>query len=248
MKRLISLLLVFVLLLSFTGCKALDDARAAQAFFEKDGSVLWNGVRYLPLPEAESIYPAFDYTANNVLHVTEPDVPVLLSAFMGSLFNYSTDKAFLKQSEWSLYCRADLFDAVQYRILNGFEYEKYGYWYYCLDKEETYEYTEKSCFLSDDQIDAVYEVIATVTPLSQPSVVSLDYDYAATLMACSDDLLFRDVFCDILYYNGTYYVVQSTENNYLIYEVPFSAVSVFEEILREQVEADRSYEAEWDEF
>ena len=117
-----------------------------------------------------------------------------------------------------------------------------------MDKEETYEYTEKSCFLSDDQIDAVYEVIATVTPLSQPSVVSLDYDHAVMLMACSDDLLFRDILCDILYYNGTYYVVQSTENHYLIYEVPFSSVSVFEEILRAQVEADKSYEDVWDEF
>lgn len=247
MKRLFSLLLVLVLLLSFTGCKALDDARAAQAFYEQDGSILWNGVRYLPLPEADNVYPAFDYTASNLLHVTEPDVPVLLSAFMGDMFNYSTDKTFLQPNEWNLYCRADLFDAVQYRILNGFEYKKYGYWYYQWD-DETYDYTEKSYILSDDQIDAVYEVIQTQVPQEQSSVVSLEYDHLASVMGCSDDLLFREYLCDVLYHKETYYVVQSNENNYLIYEVPFSSVSVFEEILRAQIQADESYEDEWDEF
>ncbi len=247
MKRLFSLLLVFVLLFSFTGCQALDDARAAQAFYEEDGSIRWNGARYFPLTESDSVHPAFAYSVNNFVYVTEPDVPVLLSGIMGDLYGYSTDNAFLQMDNWILYCREDLFDSVQYRILNGFEYEKYGYWYYYWD-DDTYEEVEGSFIFSDEQIDAVYEVIQTETPQVQSSVVSLEYDYLASVMGCSDDLLFREYLCDILYHKGTYYVVQSDENNYLIYEVPFSAASVFEEIMREQIAADSLYEDVWDEF
>lgn len=247
MKRLFSLLLVFVLLFSLTGCQALDAARAAQAFYEEDGSIRWNGTHYLPLTEHDSVYPAFVYSADNYLHVTESDVPVLLSGIIGDMCEYSTDKAFLQLDDWTLFCREDIFDTVQYRILNGFEHEKYGYWYYRWN-DETYEQEEFSFILSDEQIDAVFEVIQTQVPQEQSSVVSLDYEHLASVMGCSDDLLFREYLCDVLYLNGTYYVVQENENDYLIYEVPFDTAAVFEEILREQVAADSIYEDAWEEF
>ena len=42
-KRWIALLAALMMCLSLCGCQELDDMRATHAFWQEDGSILWNG-------------------------------------------------------------------------------------------------------------------------------------------------------------------------------------------------------------
>ena len=105
MKKFIrTAILVFALTVfcfSLSGCHALDTARNAQAFLNDDGTILYDGKIYKPLP-AGSEYAELthslisSYIKNNTIYITEKDVPVLLSGIVGvSAYTNKDKKSFV---------------------------------------------------------------------------------------------------------------------------------------------------------
>lgn len=82
MKKYLKLCLAFVLslviCLSFCSCNALDELRAAQAFFDKEGNIIYKGNTYVKFDNLNSDVSAV-IPYYNEIYITKPDVPLLLS-------------------------------------------------------------------------------------------------------------------------------------------------------------------------
>jgi hypothetical protein len=237
--------IALLLCLPLTGCDSLDEARTTHGIWDENGNILLNEETYLLLPECDYLQPQFsDYTG---VYVTESDVPVLLKGAMGEFLFHSDDKIFLSpQYSSTYYCRADHYEKVTQQIRNGFTPTGYCYSYSVFD-EETFEYSTSVYHLTDAQVHALSAVLATVEPVYQPAVVTLDFDYMAEIMACGDDLYFRQYACDVLCINGYYYVAQYTQTDTLLYEVPLEHHTAFHALMETQrtiYEEELSY---WDE-
>ncbi|MBR2151978.1 MAG: hypothetical protein IJ944_01660 [Clostridia bacterium] len=95
--KIIALILSVVTLCTILcSCDALDDMKAKQGFWQEDGTILYNGNTYLKLPE----YAELNYDSENVanidyIHVTEKDVPVILSQQFGSYRNVTKDNVII---------------------------------------------------------------------------------------------------------------------------------------------------------
>lgn len=89
--KIIALVLsVFTFCTILCSCDALDEMRDKQAFWQKDGSILYNGNTYVKLPVYKELnYKAYDH--ESYIHITEKDVPVLLSSEFGSYRNITKD-------------------------------------------------------------------------------------------------------------------------------------------------------------
>ena len=136
-KRALSVLLVLMLLVSLSGCDALDMMRQAQAYYGENGEILHNGTTYKRLPEWGDLNPGYGYYDENYVNVTEPDVPVLLSGLIClEELILSNDKNFLISiNDNNLYCREELYDSVCERIHQGFAAEVVCYYYYVYDEQ-----------------------------------------------------------------------------------------------------------------
>lgn len=247
MKSYIRLLSIFTVLLllcvSLTGCDALDEARAAQGFW-RESDILLNGNLYKPAPSGEYLYPEFD-RFESYIHVTADDVPVLLSIF-GDLYYISDNHLFLEDEKiGTLYCRADVYEEIADKLVNGFEPKAYCYWSYEYDKEEETVYT-----LTDDETLVIASVMASVEPTVMPAGVSLDYTHWAQIYACTADHLLRKYVYDVVEMDGAYYISYSDEIETRLYTVPAKHAAVFHHILEVQCTADESwdawYEDEWE--
>lgn len=125
MKKYIKLLAVAMLTvlmcMSFCSCKELDEMRESQAFWGKtEETVYFRGSEYKLLPACEYLY----VNCSNYGHITEKDVPVLLSESGDSMF-YNDEVTLLVSSYWGstdkrglhkVWCRADMYDEVCRRI------------------------------------------------------------------------------------------------------------------------------------
>ena len=106
------LCLICLLLPLLCGCKALDEARKNQAFFDEEGNILWNGAVYKQLPKGEYFKPDTSY--DNDVYVTEPDVPVLLQDSFYKAWLIADDEGLILENyrdfnagEELYYCRED---------------------------------------------------------------------------------------------------------------------------------------------
>jgi len=97
-QRIAIVLLVCCLCIGLGGCKALDEARANHAKWSESGTILLGDTEYILVENSENLYPTIDYFESSV-HVTEPDVPVLLSFILGEFLYSSKDGVFLESSE-----------------------------------------------------------------------------------------------------------------------------------------------------
>ena len=241
------LLAALLLCVLFTGCTALDEARAAHGKWDENDNIVLNGETYLLLPKCEYLSPVY---SSQIIYVTENDVPVLLKEFLGSYMFLSDDGIFLESDDALCYCRSDHYDEVVQHIRNGFTPTGYYYSYFDFD-EETYAYSEKYYRLTATQVSALNAVLDTVAPVSQPPVVNLEYDYIAEMMAYDRELYFCQYACDVLSNDGRYYVVEYTETNTLLYEVPLEHYGAFHALMekpRTGYEEGLSYrqDSEWD--
>ncbi len=89
--KIIALILsVFTLCTILCSCDAIDEMRDKQAFWQKDGSILYNGNTYVKLPLYTEVNSK-DFGYDSYIHVTEKNVPVLLSSEFGSYRNITKD-------------------------------------------------------------------------------------------------------------------------------------------------------------
>ena len=103
MKKWVALVLAACLLCGLCGCTAIDKMRESQAFLQADGTILWQGNTYIPVPGGAS--PQIG--SESMIYVTAPDVPVLLSVIMAEkMCMASQDGRLLWDFEGTLYSQA----------------------------------------------------------------------------------------------------------------------------------------------
>ena len=242
MKKVISLIAILAICLSLCGCGLLDDLRESRATVDAEGNIQLNdGAVYKPLPACKELSPAFDEM--KMVYVVESEVPLLLTSMIGEYFDLSDDGKFLQNyldGESIFYCRADVYDSVLDRIMNGFAPNTCCYWYYDYSMGKVLAYT-----LTEAQLEAVNQVCLTQEPQILPSAASMNWDYWVTLTMCTDDLLFMKELVDICMVEGKWYVVDESGVDTIFYTVPEELTSVFADIMNIYIQVEDSYWTEW---
>ena len=238
-KRGAALLVILVLVLGLCGCDALDAMREAQTQYGEDGSILYKGVAYMLLPESEYLSP--EYEVWEEIYVTDPDVPVLLSqAIYIERLALSIDGNFLiSMSDDVVYCRAELYDSVFDRIVNGFEVAAMQYEYSVYD-EEVGIHRRQTYTLTQEQWDTVYEVLETVEPIEIGRNWNINGQWYLYLYECSQDGFFKKGTMELVASEDSYTLILESGDQTLAYLVPSAYKAVFEQILSPYVDAHNS--------
>ncbi len=228
--RILSLIVLLGILLSFSGCSYLDELRAARASFAEDGAiVLADGTKYLLLPENEYFYP--DFTNDTYIYIVEDEeVPLLLIDTLGDRGYKTQDGQFLRvysTGRNQYYCREDSYDSLLERMNGDFTPELYCYDYYDYETYENQLYT-----LTPHQAEAIEDVLANREPYTLPAGAKLDHDYQIRLYRYSSDYLFREQSVAICFAEGAFYVVDGE----LIYQVPNNHYVTFARAVKKYLE------------
>lgn len=228
MKKILCVLLLLAVVMSFAGCAYLDNLRAQQAYLI-DGNIHWGNVVYKPLPNSDTFSPTWGYGG---LNVTDPDVPVLLSeSFREFRVSVSEDCLFLAYDKY--YCREDVYDYWAARMEEPFEAQVLGYYYYYWDQVTE---TGGDAFnvLTKEQKAAVEKVLETVEPLEIGEGWSINFDLYVTLESATEDLMFRKDTGIVINRAGSQYylTVNGTSlGRETIYQVPAEYNTVFSAIV-----------------
>lgn len=231
--RIFALLAALTLLVcSLVGCSApLDEMRAAQGFWNEDGSISYDGNVYKLLPYCEDLNPI----RRKYINITEGDVPVLLSEMMGTECYISNDGVFIINTVYGYgenemkYCRADKYDEIVERIENGVTLDGYCHVYYDYTLE-----TERAYKFSYREVEAINETLAG-EPMTLPSGANMEWDYKIDVYRCSYDLIFRSDALNIYITNGvcTLMVYNPTDGHAEFYEVSEENKAIFDGIVRD---------------
>ncbi len=129
--KLISLVLVIITFCTILcSCDALDEMRASQGFWWKDGTIHYDGNTYVKLPVyTELNSSAYGYDSS--IFITEKNVPVLLSQEFGSYRNITKDGVVI-DGNGELYALAGKYAQVvkeAEKVVRG-EFDKYTIEYY----------------------------------------------------------------------------------------------------------------------
>lgn len=200
--RIFALITACVMLcLSFASCDAIDEMRELRGFWNEDGSISYGGKTYLLLPECDELHPPM--REEDMVNITEKDVPILLAGQFGKRFYKSVDGDFLWGGD-IVYCVSDRYDDIAQRIEAGIQLDGYCYAYYTYndDFDSVINYYK----LSEKEINAVNATVIDKEPIALPSGTSLNCDYAIYIERCSDDLLFRSGAFDIWVCGDAYYI------------------------------------------
>ena len=237
-----SVLLVLTVCLSLCGCARLDEMKARHAVWQEDGAILWNDAVYKPLPavmEAEVNRMRLD---DIPLHVTEVDVPVLLSALYGDYFECDKEGVFLRgytrnntyYGEYTLFCREDHYEEVAAELTNGFVTKGLCYDYFDsqLNAMRTY-------YVTAEQEYAISFVLDTAEWFSYDDEFYAEYEVQLYRHDALD--LYREYEMLLMYTGGGYYLVQ----NDIAYLVPTDYEQTMQDILQVGYNAESNRYKEW---
>ncbi len=254
MKRVLAVVCAFVLCLSLCGCRELDEMKANHATWMENGYILWNDYTYIPLYSTdEAVYYEYvedlNWDDSEVIYVTQPDVPVLLSEMMGTNgytgagglllevngYDYPPSMSLHDTMEYDyknyIYCRADMYNWTVEALQSGYEIQDYGYYFYDYDTG----YVKRGT-LADAQRQAIEDVLKNVTPIKDTNGDHyIYYDQSLTITAYSMAHLFSQGIGELYYNNGTYtleYSYYDEEYNRYdeFYDIPEKYTALFDEL------------------
>lgn len=236
LKTVAVIFLVCAMLFAVTGCNYIDEMRANQGFWQKDGSILFRGSEYILLPVSEQLDPEWDDT---YVYITEPNVPVLLSDKFGDWVDVSENGYFISTlitpdaTLPTIYCRKDKYDEIKGYIENGIATNVYCY-SYSIWNEDDWEYEYKKYTLTDAEKAAINKVIKEVKPEANSGSVYWDADYSVTIEARSADMNFCSETYDIAVYDDKFFLVTDNDKEDLnVYTVPKDLIKTFKNIVAE---------------
>lgn len=214
-KRILCLVMAIVLCCSLTACNELDEMRAAHAFYQVDGTILWNGYTYYQLT---GDYSNLNLNYSNYVYVTEKNVPLLVSRTEGHL-HYASDNGLLLEGsnymETTVFCREDYYDQTQNAILNGFEIEKYGYTEWV---ETDFDFVEKQFYLTAYERETIDRILSS-SPVD--GYEQSQWSYSLSIYGYSEDDIFSMHVCDVMY-DGESYILRLDDDTDVYYPVPES--------------------------
>lgn len=267
-KILAAIGLIIILCVSMTGCMKIDKMRERHGYIDEKGNIVVNGETFIALPYCEYLAPEFEgyygsifQESNNVVNITDKDVPVLLSGFSGENCHISKDEMYLVKEVFDeyhgyygeqYYCHEDIYDKIYSAIEAGYSPDGYKYDYTDWNDEDNN--WDKEYILTDAQVNAINEVLSTVSTIDELpyDVESYGYIYFTEIMSFTEGMPFERYEVDIYKYESGYYIYDShgSEDNteWLyddIYRVPKSFEKIFDEITAKTKE---SHDIEVQEF
>lgn len=228
-KHVFALLTAVLLCLCLCGCNRLDEMRMNQGFWQKDGTILFNGQTYKKLP-AVSDYFNWDTNRTDVF-ITDADVPVLLSEIMGDGFSVSHGGVLLEGfnsyvDETTQYCRADKYEMVCSMLDGNFEIVTYGYEYYLVDADKLEGYT-----LTEIQKAGLARIYDTAEKRTQTFEENGEYD--VSIYGYSEDKLFCRLLFSLIKDEKGKFTLQNDEH---ICDVPKADYPLCEEIMKPYID------------
>ena len=225
-KKLLILMCIGALLLSFTGCGYLDNLRSTQARYLEDGSLVWNGETYKLLPDNPYLTPEMDYYTT--VYATAEDVPVLLSRsnFLCP-YDVSKDGNFLLSDV--AYCKESLYEELSSRLSAPFQPDIVCYAYSVTDSHTGMLH---NCYytLTQEQWDTLEQILETAVPVETNEYWWTKSFWAVTLNLCSADKLLQKNYLDICITSEGYYLhIYGTDA--LIYQVPSELDPIIDSIV-----------------
>ena len=149
-KKISAIIVVIVICLSLCSCRELDELRDSQAYFNQNG-IIYKDKLYKAISYADEL--DYDYSHEKHLKVTDPDVPVLVSALLAFEYSANGDETIIcggYDGEW--YIREDKYEIYEKSIKNGINYTDIGFEFFDFDLGERIDYIlsakEKEHFLS----------------------------------------------------------------------------------------------------
>ena len=229
-KRWIALFVALMLCLSLCGCQELDDMRATHAFWQEDGSILWNGNVYRQLGGDGTSYDLDFVYGNVIINVTTKDVPVLLSGMFGESFDVSADGTLLEAYNWQtgyiMYCREDVYAETEEYLKNGFELATYYYTY--LDED----YNSYNYYLTEYQTNTINDILASVMPAPYTEYEDEEIWDSLILHGCDKSHRFSQNYLLDLWMTESGYFLATDED---MYPVPGAFEPIFNDIVKAYV-------------
>ncbi len=272
-KFLMLFLALAMMCLCLTGCDDLDNLREQHAFWTVDGdttSITYKGAVYKELPELNDLDPLYNSAYDEFISVTNSDVPVLLSTTYGVSLNISADERFItgfiyndyeaeykdasslfssiqfypesEDGRYAIYCKEDIYDEVCNSIKDGIKFTNYGYSYYTYD-DRSYMDTYRYYYLSDEECDAVNEVVKTVKPQQTSDSPYMDI-YICALDKITEDKMFGEVSYEIYrdgYGNYSLEHYSYVTEEYKSYVVPEKYNDIFDKIVEKAESQNEEY-------
>jgi len=208
--------------------------------------IYMNGEKYVPLPYSENFNPPMDWS--QTVTVTEPGVPVLLKEFFTLFYFNTSEEGLLKDAHiigdsGTYYCPEKDAGELIARIEAGAQMDsvRYMYLHYDMQKDE---WSERTYYLTEEQINTVKRVVASAEPLT---VEYPDGEYLVLLEWCSKDGLFSREFGELYRYNGRYAVVIYDEESgdYVLYEASAEYNALFDGIIAPYEESEKMFYDVW---
>ena len=178
--------MVFILVLSvfsLCSCDFIEEKRAEQAVYveTEDGlAIEYLSKKYKPI----SIPYELTVNANEFLYVTEKDVPLLLSTFLGTGMYCNKDKTVISSTDSNIYCREDVYEEYSERLKNS-AFNDMCIQIYSFN-EETYEYDMKYEKLDDNVVTAINAIISGVAPTTEMPYT----EQSVEVFKCDEDAVF----------------------------------------------------------
>jgi hypothetical protein len=236
-KRILAASLILAVLLLCGGCADLDKMRANHAFFSDETlqEIQWQGNKYKRLPYHPLMM--ISYT-EQMVYLTEADVPVLLSELLGDIVTASSDKVLLEvcvegMAETAMFAREDHYERILQQIKEGPVLSQMNYEYFSEDG------TWSSIGLNAAQIAAVEQVLATVPK----SLGRNGYgeDYSVYLYRSSEDGYFQQELASISVLSGEYRLICNVDGEDFLYTVPEELIPIYAEIINPYKEIAYTY-------
>lgn len=228
MKKIISVAVTVVLLLSLCGCDAIDEMRQKQAIYV-------DGTDHRQIEYADKLFVKFDVDLDKYdsmvgcydeVYVTESDVPLLLSSYYGDYFWTNDEKTVIEGNGFYYVCE-DVYESAKAEVVNGIKFTDY-----CFERidDETGEWY--TYYLSTYEKQILEDIISRSSCLT---FTEYPYELCAesiALSSISDSGLFGESRYEISRTDGKYYVIETVdEYAYRAFPVSTNAVDILEEFL-----------------
>lgn len=218
-KSILTAALALMLLLSLSGCSALEEMRSVQAYNLGYGTIVWKGDTYKTLPLCNYLSPEMDYTTS--VYVTDEDVPVLLSNYVyQEMLDVSKDENFL-HAPWTnvYYCKEELHADLSLRIKEPFAPDMVCY-EFTVYNEDAADFEDRYYKLSKGQLASLEEILQS-EPLPDNDIMWEDQYWGLTLYKSSEDRLLKKDYMDIYYTGNGYFLLLRPEGEAeQLYAVP----------------------------
>jgi len=184
-KKIVSLALLIILCLSLCSCRALDDMRKFRAVYldEARTKISYNDETFILV---ENWNEKFETNIEEFISVSDKEVPLLLTTFFSEDAHLFANKRIICVDYTGFYCREDVYEYVENVTEKNLTHYCYNYYDF---ESGAYD----SCFLDEDRVKAIEDVLKT----QKPSEKIPEIEYYLSISKTDTALLMKMQYVDL---------------------------------------------------